>query len=116
MRDEAVVVLDETGTPLCMQGLLFDITDRKQAETELYHSRQMLQLVLDTIPQRVFWKDRDRSAIWDATGRSRTMPAWTDPDAILGKTDFDLSWQQSANSYRADDSSVMDADYAADQL
>jgi PAS domain S-box-containing protein len=109
MRDEAVVVHDEAGMPLCMQGLLFDITDRKQAETELYHSRQMLQLVLDTIPQRVFWKDRasrylgcNRSFAHDAGLQS--------PEDILGKSDFELSWLQSANGYRADDSAVMDMD------
>jgi len=109
MRDEAVVVQDETGAPLCMQGLLFDITDRKQAETELYHSRQMLQLVLDTIPQRVFWKDR--SLRYLGCNRSFANDAGLDdPDAILGRTDFELSWAQSANNYRADDSAVMDGD------
>ena len=36
-----------------------DITERKRAADELYESRQMLQTVLDNIPQRVFWKGRD---------------------------------------------------------
>ncbi len=34
-----------------------DITERKRAEEKLAESRNLLQLVLDTIPVRVFWKD-----------------------------------------------------------
>jgi hypothetical protein len=29
----------------------------KTVEEELSHSREMLQLVIDSVPQRVFWKD-----------------------------------------------------------
>ncbi|MGC9964357.1 MAG: PAS domain S-box protein [Syntrophobacteraceae bacterium] len=36
-----------------------DITERKREQDELFSSRHMLQSVLDNIPQRVFWKDRD---------------------------------------------------------
>jgi len=36
-----------------------DMTKRKREQDELFNSRHMLQSVLDNIPQRVFWKDRD---------------------------------------------------------
>jgi PAS domain-containing protein len=36
-----------------------DITERKRSEEELYRAHQMLQTILNTIPQRVFWKDRN---------------------------------------------------------
>ena len=39
-------------------------------------SAQLLQIVIDSIPQRVFWKDRNPS-ISAATGHSRATPAWT---------------------------------------
>ena len=109
MRDEAVIVHDAAGKPICMQGLLFDITDRKQGETELYHSRQMLQLVLDTDPQRVFWKDRSSRYLGCNSSFARDA-GLDDPNAILGKTDFDLPWLPLANGYRADDSTVMETD------
>ena len=47
------------GKPDSIQAIGRDITQRKRAEEELFNSRQMLRLVLDTIPQRVFWKDRN---------------------------------------------------------
>jgi len=42
-----------------IQAILWDITERKRLEDDLYRSRQMVQLVFDHIPQRVFWKDKD---------------------------------------------------------
>jgi|GEM_PF-2215245 len=36
-----------------------NITERKSTEEAVSRSREMLQLVLDNIPQGVFWKDRD---------------------------------------------------------
>jgi diguanylate cyclase (GGDEF)-like protein/PAS domain S-box-containing protein len=42
-RDEAVMVLDDDGTPLFMQGVMYDVSDRKRAEEELaflaYHDK-----------------------------------------------------------------------------
>jgi len=43
IRDEAVVVRDESGHPVCLQGLLFDITKRKQMEDELARHRARLE-------------------------------------------------------------------------
>jgi PAS domain S-box-containing protein len=34
VRDEAVVVLDESGRPLCIQGYILDVSERKAAEEE----------------------------------------------------------------------------------
>lgn len=90
-------------------GLVHDISERKKAEMELYSSKQMLRLVLDNIPQRVFWKDRD----FNYLGCNKTCAldaGLSEPDQIIGKNDFDLSWKKSAEVYRADDKEVMDTD------
>src|SRR5204862_7728468 len=36
-----------------------EITERKRAEQAVQTSQRMLQLILDNIPQGVFWKDRE---------------------------------------------------------
>ena len=58
VHDRALATYEKNGIRYA-DGLLSDITERKRAEEELYQSRQMLQSILDTIPQRVFWKDRN---------------------------------------------------------
>jgi PAS domain S-box-containing protein len=81
----------------------------KKTEEDLYQSRQMLQLVLDTIPQRVFWKDRNFSYLGCNRHFARDA-GLEDPSAILGKNDFELGWKDVAHLYRADDSLVMETD------
>jgi diguanylate cyclase (GGDEF)-like protein/PAS domain S-box-containing protein len=83
-----------------------DITERKRAEEELYRAHQMLQTILDTIPQRVFWKDRNCTYL----GCNRilaTDAGLNSPAEIIGKSDFDL-WSEMAEVYRADDKLVME--------
>ncbi|MBI5196546.1 MAG: PAS domain S-box protein [Nitrospirae bacterium] len=88
-------------------GLVHDITQRKRIESELYSSQQMLQLVLDNIPQRVFWKDRKSSYL--GCNKSCSLEAGLkDPSEIIGKNDFELSWKENAEIYHADDKSVME--------
>jgi two-component system sensor histidine kinase/response regulator len=81
----------------------------RQTEEALSHLRQMLQLVLDTVPQRVFWKDRNSSYL--GCNRSFADDAGLDaPGAIVGKTDYELGWNELAGDYRDDDRLVMEND------
>ncbi|MBP7297253.1 MAG: hypothetical protein KBB56_14440, partial [Acidobacteria bacterium] len=80
---------------------------RRAAELpEAEVSRRMLQLVLDTIPVRVFWKDLD--SIYLGCNRLCAIDAGlATPEAIIGRSDFDLGWRDQAELYRADDRQVM---------
>jgi diguanylate cyclase (GGDEF)-like protein/PAS domain S-box-containing protein len=90
-----------------IESTLIDITERKRTEEELYRSRQMLQTILDTIPQRVFWKDRN--CIYLGCNRILAIDAGlNNPAEIIGKSDFDLAWRETAEVYRADDKLVME--------
>ena len=88
-------------------GTIRDITDRKITEQELQESRQMLQLVLDTIPVRVFWKDIDL-VIQGCNRPFANDVGFNNPEEIIGKTDFDFPWAEyQANLFRADDRQVI---------
>ncbi|MEZ4668037.1 MAG: PAS domain-containing protein [Anaerolineae bacterium] len=87
-------------------GTYTDITRRKQQEQEVRESRNLLQLVLDTIPVRVFWKDSNLTYLGcnqlfanDANLQS--------PADIIGRTDYEL-FPGDADMYRADDQRVID--------
>jgi PAS domain S-box-containing protein len=68
----------------------------------------MLRLVLDTIPQRVFWKDRN--LVYVGCNKALALDSgYADSNDILGKTDYDMSWADIADQYRADDLQIMDS-------
>ena len=53
----------------------------------------MLRLVMDNIPQAVFWKDRNSVYI----GCNRVFAVATGlgtPESIRGKTDYDMPWSR----------------------
>jgi diguanylate cyclase (GGDEF)-like protein/PAS domain S-box-containing protein len=83
-------------------GIADNITERRQAESRLQESRQMLQLVIDNIPQRVFWKDTE--LYYMGCNKAFCEDAQLDdPRQIVGKTDSDFAWQEEAEAYRQDD-------------
>jgi diguanylate cyclase (GGDEF)-like protein/PAS domain S-box-containing protein len=60
VRDTAVVVTDDSGTPLNLQGYLLDITNEKEAERELRHQAYHDQLT--GLPNRGHLGDRLNAA------------------------------------------------------
>ena len=85
-----------------------EIAERKRAEDELFNSRQMLRSVLDNIPQRVFWKDRN--LIFVGCNKPFALDCgYEDPNELVGKTDYETAAAAIADLYRADDREVMES-------
>jgi len=83
--------------------------ERKRAEESLRDSRNLLQIVLDSNPSAVFWKDRDSiylggNRIWlEAVGLKSS-------EEVVGKSDYDLPWEKKqADSFREYDQRVMES-------
>jgi len=98
---------DESGVPLRVLGIDTDITALKEAQIEATASRQLLQKILDTVPVRVFWKDRDLRYL-GCNQPFATDSGYTSPAELLGKSDYEMSWTEQADLYRADDRKVID--------
>jgi diguanylate cyclase (GGDEF)-like protein/PAS domain S-box-containing protein len=79
-----------------------NITARKLSEWRLRESREMLQLVIDHIPQRVFWKDTNFAFMGGNEAFCRDA-GLNGTKEIIGLTDFDMGWRASAELYRQDD-------------
>jgi diguanylate cyclase (GGDEF)-like protein/PAS domain S-box-containing protein len=81
--------------------------EASQLAEALRESRQMLRLVLDNIPQLVFWKDR-RSTYLGCNLNFAAAAGVASPEAIAGLSDLDLPWKSTeAEKYRLDDQEVM---------
>jgi PAS domain S-box-containing protein len=82
-----------------------DISDRKQAEIALQESRNMLELVLNAIPQRVFWKDRN--SVYLGCNLAFANDYQLTPTDIPGKVDLDLFDAERAHLYGEEDQQIL---------
>ena len=69
-----------------------------QTELKLRESRQLLQLVMDSIPQHIFWKDKN--SVYLGCNRNFAEASGVGaPENIVGKTDYDLAWKQDESDW-----------------
>jgi rsbT co-antagonist protein RsbR len=102
---------DQEGKIHALGGLATDITERKQIEQQLEESQAMLRLVIDHLPQTVFWKDRDLRYLGCNMQFARDAGV-ASPDEVVGKTDLEMPWIELAEAFQADDQAVMESDTA----
>ncbi|MGO8942314.1 MAG: PAS domain S-box protein [Syntrophobacteraceae bacterium] len=101
-------VRDENGRIVEVLGVGNDITELKRARDELFNSRQMLQSVLDNIPQRVFWKDRN--SVFVGCNKAFVLDCgYEEQSELVGKTDYEHASAATADLYRGDDREVMES-------
>ncbi|MBF0527792.1 MAG: PAS domain S-box protein [Deltaproteobacteria bacterium] len=80
---------DENGRPVC-RVVISDITEHKGAEQEaLRKSHEMLRLVMDNVPQYIFWKDRN-SKFLGCNRRFAQLCELPDSETIAGKTEMEV--------------------------
>ncbi|MGA7178441.1 MAG: PAS domain S-box protein [Thiobacillaceae bacterium] len=83
-----------------------DITSRKAAEEELSSQHTLLKTILESIPMRIFWKDRDLRYLGGNAAFAHDA-GLAGPEELIGKDDHQLAWREHAELYRADDRQVM---------
>ena len=100
------------GPSIGILGTYEDVTERWEAEQALQASQKMLRLVIDNIPQAVFWKDR--SSMYLGCNTAFALDAGVGSvEEIAGKSDFDLAWtDEQAAAFVADDQQVMRSNQA----
>jgi PAS domain S-box-containing protein len=84
-----------------------EVSDRLAAETQLRESQELLQVVIDTIPQCIAWKDRNLTFL-GCNQQFADVVGIKEPWKIVGKNDFELSaTKEQAEVYRQVDELVM---------
>ncbi|HSD59039.1 MAG TPA: PAS domain S-box protein, partial [Methanotrichaceae archaeon] len=85
-----------------------DITVCKRAEETLRASHQIIEGIINAIPARVFWKDRNLVYLGCNAIFARDA-GFVDPKDIVGKDDYQMGWRDQAELYRADDHQVIES-------
>lgn len=88
-------------------GYFHDISERHQAELKLQEQRRMLEYILNTVPQGVFWKDTESRYLGCNEVFARAA-GLSKPEEVIGKLDKELPWgPHQAEAYVADDQQVV---------
>lgn len=79
---------------------------RKKIENEIIISKQILRNVLDNIPIKVFWKNKDFKFLGCNAAFLKAIGAESEEE-VIGKSDFDFEEIEEAEKYRKSDSATM---------
>jgi len=90
------------------EALSQNLLELQETAKKLEQSRNMLQLIIESIPVRVFWKDKD-SCYMGCNSLFARDAGLSHPEQLIGKSDFDMGWREQAELYRADDHQVMES-------
>jgi PAS domain-containing protein len=85
-----------------------NIAERRLIEDELRASQQLIEGILNAIPARVFWKDKNLVYLGCNAAFARDA-GFVDPREIIGKDDYQMGWHAQADLYRGDDRQVIES-------
>jgi len=85
--------------------LIRDITDRKQAEIRLAREHTLLQTLMDSIPDSIYFKDTKNKFI--KVNKAKAARYNVKPEEMIGKTDFDFLPEDIAKNAFDDDEEVL---------
>jgi len=82
-----------------------DITELKKMQEKSQKAEIIFRLVLDTVPESIFWKDTN--SVYLGGNKSFSKACGLGVQDIPGKTDQDMPWKELADIYVADDRKVV---------
>ena len=101
------IATNEDGVTTRMLGTHTDITERVRAEAAVRESRRMLEIVMNSLPESIFWKDKDLVYLGCNTNFAHDA-GFESPEQVIGKTDHDMPWKDQVALYQADDRHVIE--------
>jgi diguanylate cyclase (GGDEF)-like protein/PAS domain S-box-containing protein len=84
------------------------IVERKRAEEALRESQLIIEGIINAIPVRVFWKDKNLVYLGCNAIFARDA-GFKDPKDVIGKDDYQMVWRDQAELYRGDDRQVIES-------
>lgn len=84
-----------------------DMTEQRQAQVELQAAQRLTKQIIDALPVRVFWKDKNLVYLGCNAVFARDA-GLADPRDIIGKDDTQMVWREQATRYRDDDRQIIE--------
>jgi PAS domain S-box-containing protein len=104
VREKAYLEFDKDGMLIGGFGITQDITERKQAEKTLQQQQEEMQIILDSSPIMIFYKDCENRFIH--VNKTLAEVTGLPKEAMEGKTVFEI-YPNQAKNYWEDDREVI---------
>jgi PAS domain S-box-containing protein len=105
VRDVGKTIHNHAQVPVMIVGTICDVSDRKLAQDAVEQQQHMLKAILDTIPNRLWLKDRQGRHM--AVNQSFSDALGLAPTDLIGKTDADLWSAAEAATFWQEDQRIM---------
>jgi PAS domain S-box-containing protein len=89
-------------------GTVSNVTEHIRIEEALRGSQQVLEGIINAIPVRVFWKDKNLVYLGCNTAFARDA-GFADSKDVVGKDDYQMGWRDQAELYSSDDRQVIES-------
>lgn len=106
VEDHGWYISDDTGKILFHEGIMRDITDRKEAEKALEYEHYLLHSLMNNVPAHIYFKDSESRFIRINEAHARSF-GLTDPGLATGKTDFDFFTEEHAQKAYDDEQEII---------
>ena len=97
---------DTQGNIAGLQGIFWDVTERKQIEEQLAFERDLLRALLDNVPDRIYFKDTESRFLQCSLAMAERLGI-KDPAAVVGKKDADFHPPERAQEYFEDEQRIL---------
>ena len=98
---------NDAGQIIGSSGIVRDITERKETESALAHERDLLRVLMDSSPDAIYFKDK-AGRFTRVNRAAAAFYGLDDPEAAIGKTDFDVYPQEQAREFWDDERHVLE--------
>jgi len=105
LDDHTHIRRDEQGNITHYHGIVIDITNRKKVENALKKSEEQHRTLLYSIPQKIFYKNKD--SVYISCNKHYANDLKIAPEDIAGKSDFDFYPKELAEKYQNDDKGII---------
>jgi len=105
--EQGIPIYDNNGEVVALEGLIIDITDRKNIEATLQNERLLLRTLIDNIPDPIYAKDLSGKKTLANKAEVEFLGANSE-DEVLGKDDFDFYPKEFAENFQTNDKLVIE--------
>jgi PAS domain S-box-containing protein len=105
VQQKNLLIKDDKGKPLAIEGIVTDITNRKTTQEALINSEAQKKAILDNLPHYAWLKDCDGKylSVNDSFANSVNKRM----EEIVGRTDYDLYAEELARKFRDEDIKII---------